>query len=360
MKSNKIGIIGTSSKPNERRLPIYPDHIKNIDKETLSNLYFEKDYGKYFNFSDKDIINLGGNILERSQLFNECDIMLITKPTTKDLDLMHDNQILCGWVHSVQQYEMTQIAIDKKLTFMAMENMYGYHNNQKGIYLFARNRELAGYCSVLQFLQLLGIDGMYGPRQKVVVFGFGMTSRGAIYALQGRGFNNIHVYTQRPTHFVADKNPNCYYHHFNDDIINEIKDADIIVNCILQDVNKPIMYISNRDELSQFKENLKIIDVSCDENMGFYFAKPTNLENPILTIENNVKYYGCDHSPSYLYNAATREISLGLLPYLNDIVDMNENNLTIKNSYDIKNGIIINENIIKFQKRNNIYPYQIK
>jgi alanine dehydrogenase len=200
----------------------------------------------------------------------------------------------------------------------------------------------------------MGLDGHYGERKKVVIFGYGSVSRGAIYALQGRGFNNITVYTKRPSHLVGDKNPDVWYKNFNeDDVYEDIKTADIIFNGVLQDVNNPLMFIEDDYGLSKLKDNTSIIDISCDKGMGFYFAVPTTFENPIVKLGRGINYYSVDHTPTYLWNAASREISKALLPYLEYIVNRDTwyQSQTINNSIDIKDGLILNENIIKFQKR---------
>jgi len=198
------------------------------------------------------------------------------------------------------------------------------------------------------------MDGHYGPRKKAVILGFGSVSRGAIYALQGRGFNNIIVYTQRPSHLVADKNPDVWYKSFKSDNLNEdLLDTDIIFNGILQDVNAPLMYIKNIEELALLKSNTAIIDISCDKGMGFYFAEPTTFESPTIDMGRGITYYSVDHTPTYLWNAASREISNALIPYLSIIVDPEKwiDDSVIYNSIDIYAGKIYNKNIKKFQKR---------
>ncbi len=43
----------------------------------------------------------------------------------------------------------------------------------------------------------------------------------------------------------------------------------------LQDTERPIQFLGERG-LQQLKPNVLIIDVSCDEGMGFPFSKPTS------------------------------------------------------------------------------------
>jgi len=346
------GIFKTSYKENEKRVPIYPEHIKSLDKKLLERLIFEEGYGLDYGYTDEDLKKLGCSFATREDLY-QCDIIILPKPTVTDLAKMKDGGILCGWTHAVQQREITDIAIEKKLTLLAWEEM-NISNSHGKLHIFYRNNELAGYAGVLHFLELKGMDGHYGPRKKAVILGFGSVSRGAIYALQGRGFNNIIVYTQRPSHLVADKNPDVWYKSFKTDNLNEdLLDADIIFNGILQDVNSPLMYIKSIEELDLLKSNTAIIDISCDKGMGFYFAEPTTFESPTIDMGRGITYYSVDHTPTYLWNAASREISNALIPYLSIIVDPEKwiDDSVIYNSIDIYAGKIYNKNIKKFQKR---------
>ena len=347
------GIFKTSLKENEKRIPIHPAHIENISGKILKELLFETGYGLDFGYSDMQLETMGCKFDTRENLFKKCDIIILPKPLAADLKQMKDGTTLCGWTHAVQQRDIADIAIEKKLTLLAWEEMNHVTKSTK-LHTFYRNNELAGYAGVLHYLQLAGLDGHYGERKKVVIFGFGSVSKGAIYALQGRGFNNITVYTQRPTHLVADKNPDVWYKNFNDeDLQDDIQSAHIIFNGVLQDVNKPLMFIQNETELLQMKRNAVIIDISCDKGMGFFFAEPTTFEKPVIKLSRGIQYYSVDHTPTYLWNAASREISAALVPYLECIVDPTKwkSNHTINNSIDIYNGKIHNQNIIKFQNR---------
>jgi alanine dehydrogenase len=135
--------------------------------------------------------------------------------------------------------------------------------------------------------------------------------------------------------------------------MEDLMGADIIFNGILQNVNAPLTYIKNESELNALKNNTAIIDISCDKGMGFYFAEPTSFESPIIELGRGISYYSVDHTPTYLWNAASREISSALLPYLETIMDSNkwEEDLVIYKSIDIFNGKVLNQNINKFQGR---------
>jgi len=50
-----LGVIGTSRKTDERRLPIHPEHLNRIPKEVRSQLIFEQGYGEPFGITDDEI-----------------------------------------------------------------------------------------------------------------------------------------------------------------------------------------------------------------------------------------------------------------------------------------------------------------
>jgi len=375
----KIGIFKTSLKENEHRIPIYPEHLPFLPQSLRSRLTFEYNYGTDYGFTDEYFTNQGVALSTRDELFLKNDMVVLPKPLPSDLEQMKHHQILFGWVHCVQQKAMTQVAIDRQLTVIAWEAMHQWNKaGEKLMHIFYKNNEIAGYAAIIHMLQLLGVDGHYGPHRKVVVLGYGSVSRGAIYALHGRGFNIIHVFTRRPPHLVADQNPDVYYGQYYPDkdgkviviqpdgtqvpLIEELADTDIICNGIIQDVNNPIMFVREED-ISKLKPRTLIIDISCDEGMGVSFARPTTFTDPIFRIGDHITYYSVDHTPSYLWNAASREISKVLLQYLSQIAKGEsawKTNPTIKNAIEIQDGNVLNKDIIKFQGRNAKYPHAIK
>lgn len=372
----KIGVIRTSRKSNEKRVPIYPEHLPLIDSNLRKKLIFELNYGSDFGFSDDYFCQHQSNILSRDEILKSCDLLIIPKPVVSDLNQMTEGQILWGWMHCVQNEQITQSAIDNRLTLIAWEAMHHWSSSGNRImHIFYKNNEIAGYAAVLHSLALLGLDGHYGPRRRVSVIGYGSVSRGAIYALQGRGFNNIHVYTRRKLHHVADQNPDVYYHHLDIDsdrriysvgndgtklpFIHSLAKSDIVCNGTLQDTDDPLLFVNDK-EVHLLKPRSLIIDISCDEGMGFSFAKPTSFDHPIFTVGDNISYYSVDHTPTYLWNAASREISKAVLAYLPTIAQGEQvyiKNATIKNSIEIDNGYIKNKKILSFQNRKNKFPH---
>jgi len=139
-----------------------------------------------------------------------------------------------------------------------------------------------------------------------------------------------------------------------------ISESEIIINGTYQDTDDPINFVTE-DEKEILKPGSLIIDVSCDEGMGFYFAKPTTFKNPILNIDK-INYYAVDHTPSYLWESASRSLSAALVVYLPTVIEGRENwmeNPTIQKAINIAQGVIKKKSVLTFQNRMPNYPHDI-
>ncbi|MCB1045008.1 MAG: N(5)-(carboxyethyl)ornithine synthase [Acidobacteria bacterium] len=371
-----MGVVGTSRKENESRVAIHPRHIEWIDPKLRRQIWFERGYGEKFSVQDEDLLKMGVHLATRDELMERCDVILNPKPVVDDLKAMRPGTVLWGWPHCVQQRQMTQIAIDRKLTLIAWEAMFTWSGQQqKLMHIFYKNNEMAGYCGVLDALRLTGLDGHYGPRKKAVVLSFGSVSRGAICALQGRGFHDIDIYTKRPPYSVADQVPGLTFRQLTYDkeghllglrvdgkhqrFSEVLSQADIIVNGTLQDTDNPTDFLTE-DEVSLLRKDTLIIDISCDEAMGFPFARPTTIEEPTFVVRDNITYYAVDHTPTYLWNAASWVISKSIHPFIGHVMEGPKSwsdNVTIDRSIEIRGGQIQNPKILSFQNRSPEYPH---
>ena len=375
----KMGVIGTSKKEDERRVPIHPEHLKILPESIRKQLIFEKGYGAPFNVEDEEISDLTGGMATRSEILADIGSVIIAKPLLVDLEELKNGGTIWGYPHCAQQREITQIAIDKKLSLIAFEDMYVWKpNGQMGRHTFYKNNELAGYSAVIHALQLKGIDGHYGNQRKVIVFSFGAVSRGAIYALKAHGFRDITICVQRPDHEVREEVLDVHYTRIRKGKENEarlivvehdgserpllelINESEIIINGTYQDTDDPIDYVKE-EEKAMLKRGSLIIDVSCDEGMGFYFAKPTSFKKPIVAIDK-IDYYAVDHTPSYFWESASRSISAALIVHVPSVIAGRKSwkeNKTIKNAINIDKGVIVKDTILRFQNRQSTYPHLV-
>lgn len=374
-----LGVIGSSAKENERRLPLHPEHLGRIPAELRRRITLEHGYGARFRCPDSELAQLVAGFASREQILAESDVVVLPKPQHADVAAMRPGSVLWGWPHCVQDSVLTQTAIDRDLTLIAFEAMNHWTaDGAFGLHVFHKNNELAGYCSVIHALELTGRSGDYGRRLKAVVIGFGATARGAVTALNALGISEVAVLTNRRVAAVGAPIHSVRMRHFDHDaeaphlshVLHErgrvpladyLAKSDIVVNCTLQDTDAPLTFLTQAD-LPAFRKGSLIIDVSCDEAMGFDWATPTTFEDPMFTVGEMVDYYAVDHSPSYLWDSATWENSEALLPFLPVVLagpDAWEGDATISRAIEVRAGHIVNPAILRFQGRSEDYPHVV-
>jgi alanine dehydrogenase len=376
MSGLTLGVIGESRKENERRLPIHPDHVGEIDPELRERILLEDGYGRHFLAPGDDLADLVEAVLPRERVVERSDVLLNPKPTLEDVAAMREGQVLCGWAHCVQDAELTQLAIDRRLTVIAWESMnFWDEDGSFRVHVFQENNELAGYCSVLHAMQLRGMTGEFGRKLRAAVISFGATGRGAVTALKAMGVHEISGLTRRPVTAVADPIHGVEMVTFARDpdhpsqppeldgpqeTIGEfLGEHDVVVNCMLQDPDRPLILV-RREELPLFRPGTLFVDVACDEGMGFQWSRPTSFADPIFDAGGGRFNYGVDHSPSLLWDAATWEISRALLPHLPALMagpEGWEENPTVGRAIEIREGRVLNPKILSFQGRAAEFPH---
>jgi alanine dehydrogenase len=94
--------------------------------------------------------------------------------------------------------------------------------------------------------------------------------------------------------------------------------------------------------------------------MGFSWARPTSFADPTFKVGGDHYYYAVDHSPSFLWNSATWEVSDALLPHVPTIIagpDAWDADKTISSAIEIRDGVIQNPKILSFQNRSPEFPH---
>lgn len=317
-----IGFI-ISKKENENRRAIVFEDLKYIKNK--SNLYFENGYFSNFGYSDEEIEKIGAHAISYDKILKSCDVIVEPKiGDSEDLKNMQ-NKILFGWIHATQNYEITQAIIDSKSTAIAFEKMF-----EDGRHSFNINNQIAGIAAIWHSMLCYGKQ--YTDLD-VAILGSGNTSKGALYALDKIG--------ARTKVYTIDEEENFK---------NDLEKYDVIVNAILWDTNRKDHIIYKKD-LQKLKKNCIIVDISCDRCGGIETCIPTTIENPTYVVDGII-HYAVDHTPSFLYKDASKSISKEVVKYIDILVEgTEEENSTLKESTIINTGIIIDEDINKFQNR---------
>jgi alanine dehydrogenase len=137
-------------------------------------------------------------------------------------------------------------------------------------------------------MQIAGSTGDYGRWLRAVVIGFGATARDAVTALNALGVIDVDVLPHRevaavaaPIHFTrivqfdTDDTAARMSHAVTENgrmrLAEFLVEHDIIVNCVLQDTYAPLTCMTGHN-LADMTPSTLVVDVSCDETMGFSWA----------------------------------------------------------------------------------------
>lgn len=311
-----------SQKENEKRRALVPADINNIKHPEY--VFIEHNYGEVLGFTDQDYVSLGVNIASLEDVLTK-DIICDPKIGDADyLDLLKD-QTIFGWIHAVQNRDITDKIINNRLSSYAWEDMY-----ELGRHSFWRNNEIAGEAAVFHAYMCHGI---FPYNTKAAVLGKGNIARGAIKTLNYMGAT-LMQYDRRTENLFRE----------------ELGNFDVVVNGILWDTSRRD-HIIYREDLKRMKKNALIIDISCDRNGGIETSIPTTIENPTYQVDGIV-HYVVDHTPSLFWKTATESISEEFVKYVDFLIEERpEASDVLINCHNFEQGVILDKRIINFQNR---------
>ena len=314
-----VGLL-ISHKENERRRALVPNDIQYIKHPEM--IFIETGYGDVLGFTDEDYIKRGVKVGTRSEILSK-DI--ICDPKIGDAEYLEqlNGQTIFGWVHAVQNRDITDKIIAHRLTSYAWEDMY-----EEGRHSFWRNNEIAGEAAVFHAYMCHGI---FPYHTKAAVLGRGNTAKGAVKTLNYMGAD-VTLY-DRKTEGLFRK---------------ELPQFDVVVNAILWDTSRKD-HIIYKDDLKRMKKNALIIDISCDRNGGIESSIPTTIADPIYVVDG-ITHYVVDHTPSLFWKSATESLSKVFARYADEFIEDKPGEVLLK-AMNFKEGRIIDERINRFQNR---------
>lgn len=309
-----------SRKENELRRALIPEHVKMM--KYPEQLYFEKGYGEVLGYKDSEYAETGAKIASRDEVLDK-DIICDAKIGDADyLTSLHD-QTIFGWVHLVQNRDITDKVMDGRLTTYCWEDMF-----DRGRHVFWRNNEMAGEAAIMHAFRCYG-EMPYNT--KVALIGRGNVANGALKILTCLGAD-VTIYNRHTEKLIHD----------------ELGRYHVIVNALLWDTSRKD-HIIYREDLKRMKPNSLIIDISCDRAGAIETSIPTTIDNPVYIVDG-VMHYVVDHTPSLFYKTASTGISEEVSKYLDQLVE-DQPGKVLSDSVGIKNGVIIDPRIRSFQGR---------
>lgn len=309
-----------SHKENEKRRALVPNDVKKITHKEC--VFLEQGYGVVLGYCDEDYEKEGVHIVSRDEVLKK-DI--ICDPKIGDADYLEElyNQTIFGWIHAVQNRDITDKIIARHLTGYSWEDMY-----EDGRHSFWRNNEIAGEAAVFHAYMC---HGVFPYNTKAAVLGRGNIARGAIKTLNYMGASVVQYDRKQEGLFRK-----------------ELDRYDVVVNGILWDTTRKD-HIIYREDLKRMKHNAMIIDISCDRNGGIETSIPTTIADPIYEIDG-ITHYVVDHTPSLFWKTASESLSEEFVKYI-DLLIENTHNQVLLGAHIFEKGMILDGRIIEFQNR---------
>ena len=311
-----------SHKENEKRRALVPEDLNKV--KNAGQIYIESGYGDVLGFTDDDYIKMGAKVASREKVLSK-DI--ICDPKIGDAEYLNtlNDQTIFGWVHAVQNRDITDKIIANRLTAYAWEDMY-----EDGRHCFWRNNEIAGEAAIAHAYMC---HGVFPYNTKVAVLGRGNIARGAIKTLNYMGAGVT-----------------CYDRRTEELFRKELGLYDVIVNAILWDTTRKD-HIIYKEDLKRMKRNAMIVDISCDRCGGVETSIPTTIEEPTYMVDG-IRHYVVDHTPSLFHKTATHSLSSEFVKYIDYLIeDKYSDSDVLVRCKNFDNGNILDKRIIEFQNR---------
>lgn len=311
-----------SHKENEKRRALIAPDIEKIQHKDC--IFVEQGYGDVLGYTDEDYRQAGINVVSREEVLSK-DIICDPKIGDAEyLEKLHE-QTIFGWIHAVQNRDITDKIIASKLNGYGWEDMY-----EDGRHSFWRNNEIAGEAAVFHAYMC---HGVFPYNTKAAVLGRGNIARGAIKTLNYMGATVVQYDRKQEGLFRK-----------------ELDRYDVIVNGILWDTTRKD-HIIYREDLKRMRRNSLIIDVSCDRNGGIETSVPTTIEHPIYEVDG-VTHYVVDHTPSLFWKTATESLSAEFVKYIDSLIeDRALESPVLAECHNFEKGIILDNRINMFQGR---------
>jgi len=320
---NSLKTVGfpINDKENEKRRSLLPTDLKRIKHTGM--IYIEEGYGEVLGIPDEAYVKSGAQVASRKEILDKdiiCDAKIGDAAYLAEL---REGQIIFGWVHAVQNREITDAIVDNKLTAYAWEDMFELTRH-----LFWRNNQMAGEAAVMHAYLCYG---RMPYETKVAVLGKGNVAQGAIKILTKLGADVTIYDIQDEALFKKD-----------------FKQYDVVVNAVLWDTKRKDHIIYERD-LPEMKRGSMIVDISCDRRGGIESSVPTTIEEPYF-FKGGVMHYAVDHTPSLFYKTTSACISVIVSRYIDELITDEPDDI-LKKALIIEEGAILDQRIKDFQNR---------
>ena len=325
----KIGI-PKEIKNNENRVGMTPAGVSELVKHG-HEVYVQATAGLGSGFTDEMYIRVGANILPTIEDVYRISEMIVKvkEPIKPEYGLIRNGQLVFTYFHFACSRELTEAMVKSGGVCLAYETV---QLSDGSLPLLTPMSEIAGRMATINGAHYLQktkggkgklICGVPGVRPaKVVVLGGGVVGQAAARVAAGMGADVVVTDISLPLlHDLSINMPanvNTVYSSTNN-IITEIKDADIVIGAVLVPGDKAPKLIT-RDMLKLMEPGTVLVDVAIDQGGCFETSRPTTHSEPTYDVDGIV-HYAVANIPGAVPNTSTTALTNATLKYAVALAD---------------------------------------
>ncbi|MEK6693643.1 MAG: alanine dehydrogenase [Nitrospirota bacterium] len=315
-------------KKEEYRIAITPSGAEELKGEGHTVLV-ETGAGEGSGFSDDEYLKVRADIVERDVLFKKADLIVkVKEPLPSEYDLFREGQAIFTFLHLAPNRELIDLLLRKKITALGYETL----EKDGTLPLLSPMSEIAGRMAPIMgayYLQRInggnGIlpTGASGVKPgKALILGAGVVGTNATLISTGLGMDTVVINKgierlKKIDEIFMGKVKILPLSAQN--IIEEIKDADVIIGAILVTGSKTPILIT-RDMLKTMKRGAVIVDVSVDQGGCVETSRPTTHDNPVYEVDGII-HYAVANMPGAYPRTSTLALTNATLPYIKTLAN---------------------------------------
>ncbi|MBR5740716.1 MAG: alanine dehydrogenase [Firmicutes bacterium] len=315
-------------KDGEYRVAIIPSNVARL-VDAGHTVYVQKDAGAAAGYPDSQYIEAGAIMVDtEKECFEKGEMVVKVKEILpSEFGLLREDQILFTYIHSSTRRAMTEEILGSKCIGIAYEDMMDERGHFILLEPMSRIAGEIGFLYGLFYSQTVfgglgkSINGSIGVKpMKVVIFGGGNVGVAAARLALGLNADVVimDVDLLKLEDILANKLPNvrtCFSNKAN--ITKEIKDADLVLNCIKW---IPGLTLISRDMLDLMQSNAMIVDIDAEPGGGIESSRFTTHEDPVF-VERGIRHIGIPNLPSAVSNTASAALSNASIKYVMELAD---------------------------------------
>lgn len=351
-----IGIL-KEIKRHEYRVGMTPSGVAEL-KRTGHTVLVEKGAGKGSGFDDEEYLRADADIVDRKTIFISSDLIVkVKEPLPEEYDLIREGQAIFTYLHLAPNPELTDLLIVKKTIALGYETL----EKDGTLPLLTPMSEIAGRMAPLvasYYLQKIwggnGVlpSGSIGVAPaKSVIIGAGFVGMHAARVSHGLGMETVVLNRgierlQKIDEIFHGRIRTLILNQEN--LIKEIKDADIIIGAILVPGGRTPVIIK-KDMLGLMKKGSVIVDVSVDQGGCVETTRPTTHDKPIYEVDGII-HYAVSNMPGAYPRTSTIALTNATLPFIRKIAEMGieeaiKQDKTIRSAVNIFMGKVVHKTL---------------